>query len=188
MKKVTVHYVDNKRFYEAILAYREKCRAAKLAGKDEPRMPEYIGECIYKIANRLSYNSNFINYSFKDEMISDGIENCIMYFKDFDPDKYKNPFAYFTQIIWYAFIRRINKEEKNRYIIYKNFETSMIQGGQTHLLVDEDNNLPASQLYDNIKDFMQRYEAKEETKKVKRQAAKALQKVQKEEDDANEAA
>ena len=71
-----------------------------------------MGECFLKIANHLSYRPNFINYTYKDDMISDGIENCLQYVANFNPDKSDNPFAYFTQIIYYAFIRRIQKEKK----------------------------------------------------------------------------
>jgi DNA-directed RNA polymerase specialized sigma24 family protein len=106
------HYVDNKEFLEAITEYREKVLAAKESGEEKPRVPEYLGECMVKIANHLAYKSNFVNYTFRDEMILDGIENCITYIDNFDPAKSKNPFAYFTQITYYAFIRRIQKEKR----------------------------------------------------------------------------
>lgn len=173
MKDKKVHYVDNKRFYEEIVAFKRKEEEYKQKGLESPRLPEYIGECIYKIANKLSNKPCFMNYSYRDEMVSDGIENCIMYFKDFDPNKTQNPFAYFTQVIYYAFLRRINKEEKNRYIIYKNFQETIINNGHTSLLMDtEDNHVVPSQLYDNINDFMGRFEMKEEAKKQKRKESK----------------
>lgn len=106
------HYVDNKEFLAAITEYRERVQAAKAAGEEKPRVTEYLGECMVKIANHLAYKSNFVNYTFRDEMILDGIENCITYIDNFDPEKSKNPFAYFTQITYYAFIRRIQKEKK----------------------------------------------------------------------------
>ena len=106
------HYVDNKEFLVAITDYRERVIASKEAGVEKPRVPEYLGECMVKIANHLAYKSNFVNYTFRDEMILDGIENCITYIDNFDPEKSKNPFAYFTQITSYAFIRRIQKEKK----------------------------------------------------------------------------
>jgi DNA-directed RNA polymerase specialized sigma24 family protein len=106
------HYVDNKEFLAAISEYRERVIASKEAGEQKPRVPEYLGECMVKIANHLAYKSNFVNYTFRDEMILDGIENCITYIDNFDPEKSKNPFAYFTQITYYAFIRRIQKEKK----------------------------------------------------------------------------
>jgi hypothetical protein len=106
------HYVDNKRFHQAMIDWKEKCRDAEEAGDDVPQITDYIGSCFLKIANGLSYRPNFINYTYRQEMISDGIENCLQYIHNFNPDKSKNPFAYFTQIIYYAFIRRIQKEKK----------------------------------------------------------------------------
>ena len=107
------HYVDNKEFLRAITEYRESVRQAEEAGKDKPRVTNYIGECFVKIANHLAYKANFVNYTFRDEMILDGIENCITYIDNFNPEKSKNPFAYFTTITYYAFIRRIQKEKKH---------------------------------------------------------------------------
>ena len=112
MKKKTEYYVNNKEFLEAISVYRNKVIAAKEAGKPRPRVPNYIGECFLKIATHLSYKPNFVNYMFREDMICDGIENCLQYIDNFDPEKSKNPFAYFTQIIYYAFLRRIQKEKK----------------------------------------------------------------------------
>jgi DNA-directed RNA polymerase specialized sigma subunit len=106
------HYVDNKKFLEAMIEHRDKCEKSEKQGKTKPVVTNYIGECFLKIANHLSYRPNFINYTFRDDMISDGIENCLQYMNNFNPEKSKNPFAYFTQIIYYAFIRRIQKEKK----------------------------------------------------------------------------
>ena len=106
------HYVDNKKFLEAMIEYRDRCEKAKNRNRKKPEVTNYIGECFLKIANHLSYRPNFINYTFRDDMISDGIENCLQYMDNFNPDKSNNPFAYFTQIIYYAFIRRIQKEKK----------------------------------------------------------------------------
>ena len=104
------HYVDNKKFLEAMTEYRALRIKAEEEGKRRPTVTNYIGECYLKIANHLSYRPNFINYTYRDDMISDGIENCLQYMDNFDPEKSKNPFAYFTQIIYYAFIRRIQKD------------------------------------------------------------------------------
>ena len=101
------HYVDNAKFLEAMREYKKSVNRAKRSKEDKPPVTNYIGECFLKIANHLSYRPNFINYTFRDDMIADGIENCLQYLDNFDPVKSKNPFAYFTQIIYYAFIRRI---------------------------------------------------------------------------------
>lgn len=110
------HYVNNPRFLEVIVKHKAAVDEANKVGSPCPQIPNYIGECILKIANNLSFKPNFIGYSFRDEMISDGIENCLMYFNNFDPQKSSNPFAYFTQIIYFAFIRRIQKEKKQKTI------------------------------------------------------------------------
>ena len=110
-KKKTVHYVNNKMMYETMQLYIEKVQIAKNIA-DQPRIPEYIGECIYLICNKLALKPQFFGYTWRDEMVSDGIENCIIAINNFDPSKSNNPFAYFTMIAWNAFIRRIQKEKK----------------------------------------------------------------------------
>lgn len=119
MAKKGQHYVNNKDFHAAMLEYKAKVVDAEMHGEPRPRVTPYIGDCIMKIAYRLSLKPNFINYSFREEMISDGIENCLQYIDNFNPEKYNNPFAYFTQIIYYAFLRRIAKEKKQMYTKYK---------------------------------------------------------------------
>lgn len=118
-KQKNAHYVNNADFLEAMVAYRKSVIEAKDAGKEKPRVPNYIGECFLKIANHLAYKSNFINYTYREEMILDGIENCITYIDNFDPEKSRNPFAYFTQITYYAFLRRIQKEKKMQAAKYR---------------------------------------------------------------------
>ena len=95
-----------------MVEYKEKVKDAEAVDDPPPKIPDYVGACLLKIANRLSTKPNFINYTFREEMVSDGIENCINYINNFDPAKSKNPFAYFTQVCWYAFIRRIGKEKR----------------------------------------------------------------------------
>ena len=106
-------------------------------------------------------------------MVSDAIENCFLYFDNFDSDKYSNPFAYFTQIIYYAFHRRINKEEKNRYIMYKKFQESILDTSDASLMIDyEDNHLISTTMYDNINESIKSFEAREAIKKEKRKLNK----------------
>ena len=111
-KKKSEHYVNNKELLAALIDYRAEVAVAKTKDLPKPRISNYLGECFLKIATHLSYKPNFVNYMFRDDMISDGIENCVQYIHNFDPNKSKNPFAYFTQIIHYAFLRRIQKEKK----------------------------------------------------------------------------
>ena len=116
------HYVDNEKFLVVMSDYREKYLQAKDNDTELPIIPDYAGECFLKIAERLSHRPNFINYAFREEMVSDGIENSVMYASNFNPEKSTNPFAYFTQIIYFAFLRRIEKEKKQLYIKYKTME------------------------------------------------------------------
>jgi len=123
-RKRSVHYVNNKEFLTALVEYRTAVRLAKERGESQPRIPNYIGDCFLKIATHLSFKPNFVNYMFKDDMISDGIENCVQYILNFDPEKSSNPFAYFTQVIHYAFLRRIQKEKRQLEIKGKILERS----------------------------------------------------------------
>ena len=118
------HYVNNADFLAAIIKYKEKVASAAEQGLPKPRVNNYIGGCFLKIAQHLSYRPNFINYMYKDDMVCDGIENCIQYIDNFDPAKSKNPFAYFTQIVYYAFLRRIAKEKRQMDIKDKILEKS----------------------------------------------------------------
>ena len=122
MARKKQHYVDNEKFLVVMSDYREEYLRAKDNDTELPVIPDYAGECFLKIAERLSHRPNFINYAFREEMVSDGIENSVMYASNFNPEKSKNPFAYFTQIIYYAFLRRIEKEKKQLYIKYKTME------------------------------------------------------------------
>ena len=134
-KKKSEHYVNNKEFLAAMVEFRKAVNKAKRDKTERPPVPNYIGECFLKIANHLSYRPNFINYTFRDDMISDGIENCLQYLGNFNPKKSNNPFAYFTQIIYYAFIRRIQKEKKQvtikqRMIAEANYDDMVLQPGE----------------------------------------------------------
>ena len=134
-KKKSEHYVNNKEFLAAMIEYKKAIKQAEKKKLERPPVTDYIGSCFLKIANHLSYRPNFINYTFRDDMISDGIENCLQYLDNFNPRKSKNPFAYFTQIIYYAFIRRIQKEKKqvtikNRLITESNYDDMTLQPGE----------------------------------------------------------
>lgn len=120
-------YLNNKQFYSALVEYKESCRIAEKQDKSIPRIPDKIGEAFILIATKLSNKANFVGYTYKDEMVSDAIENCVNAVHSFNPEKSSNPFAYFTQIVWYAFLRRIEKEKKQTYIKYKSLESFMLE-------------------------------------------------------------
>ena len=148
-RKRSEHYVNNKEFLAALIKYREDKEIAQIRGLPKPVIPRYIGECFLKIANHLSFKPNFVNYMFKEDMISDGIENCVQYIHNFDPEKSKNPFAYFTQIIHYAFLRRIQREKRQLEIKNKILEKS----GYSEVF-DDNNQIDGSSFseYNQIKD------------------------------------
>lgn len=158
-------YVNNADFLQALIDYQEKVKLSKKNNTAPPAIPNYIGECFMKIAEGLSHKPNFINYTYRDEMISDGIENCLMYFSNFDPTKSKNPFAYFTQIIYYAFLRRISKEKKQLYVKYKATEQIGILD-EFETMEFEDGTSRQFELYDNIAEFIETYEDAKAAKKV----------------------
>jgi hypothetical protein len=132
--KTDGHYVNNQKFLEAMSEWKDQIKIAEDSGEGKPPISEYIGECFLLIAERLSMRANFINYPFREEMVGDAIENCLMYASNFDPEKSKNPFSYFTQIIYYAFLRRIQKEKKQNYIKYKIVETADHMGSIARFL------------------------------------------------------
>lgn len=122
------HYIDNKKFCEEMSAWKLLVIEAEECGDERPPVTHYIAESFLKIAEHLSHRPNFINYPFREDMIGDGVENCLLYAHNFDPDKSSNPFSYFTQIIYYAFLRRIEKEKKQAYIKYKCMQMKDIDG------------------------------------------------------------
>jgi hypothetical protein len=159
--KAKKNYINNADFMAALMAYKEAKRL-----NDNAPIPNYIGECFMKIAEGLSHKPNFINYTYRDEMIGDGIENCLMYFENFNPDKSNNPFAYFTQIIYFAFLRRIAKEKKQTYVKYKATEQFGILD-EFEMTEMEDGTTRQFEMYDNLSEFIATYESTQQTKKKK---------------------
>ena len=148
-RKKSEHYVNNKELLEALIVYRAKVAHAKENDLPKPRITNYLGECFLKIATHLSYKPNFVNYMFREDMICDGIENCVQYIKNFDPEKSSNPFAYFTQIIHYAFLRRIQKEKRQMDI-----RTKIIERSGFEEVMTADGNFNSSD-YNTIKENIQ---------------------------------
>jgi hypothetical protein len=173
MKPAKNHYVDNAEFLQAIKNYRAICAECRAENKPIPKIPDYMATCLMLIAKNLANKPNFYAYTFKDEMIGDAIENCIMYFHNFDPDKSSNPFAYFTQIIYYAFLRRIQKEKKQLYVKYKSYEQfGVLDDNEKSDL--EENGMVSTQfeMYENISEFIDNYEETNRKNKMKSSKAK----------------
>ena len=113
VKRKKNNFIDNKEMYAAFVEYRKVCDEYKEREETTPPpIPRYIGKCFLDIAEHLSMRPNFSNYIYRQDMVMDAVENCVVYCRNFDPEKSKNPFSYFTQVCWYAFIRRIGKEKR----------------------------------------------------------------------------
>lgn len=166
------NYVNNKDLFHALVEYNNKVKEAEECGDPKPRVPDYIGKCILLIATRLATKPNFSGYTYKEDMISDGVENCLLYMSNFNPEKSENPFAYFTQFIWFAFLRRIQKEKKQMYIRFKSSqqmmsELAMMEAGDAKVQLNE----PPEYISEFVRDF----EEKLHSKKVQAEAAKEEQ-------------
>lgn len=173
-KDTANHYVDNKEFFKAMSEWKQLVIEAEDSGESKPPVTEYIGDCFVKIAQHLSYRPNFVNYHFREEMIGDGIENCLMYAHNFDPEKSKNPFSYFTQIIYYAFLRRIQKEKKQNFIKYKMMELTDIDGShkkwykENYFSSEEEVKDPYAKILNLSETDIENFTPKKKTKKKKK--------------------
>lgn len=171
------HYVNNQKFLEEMKLFRTAVLSAKENNLERPIVSDYIGECLFKIATHLARKPNFSNYTFREDMVSDGIENCLLYIDNFDPEKSQNPFAYFTQIIYYAFLRRIQKEKKHLYIKYKSMEneviTSLIENnGEEFVIQGLNGAMHDSYSEEFIRDFIETFEENKQRKKTKKTGEK----------------
>lgn len=167
------HYVNNKDFFIALTKYNKKVKEHKKSNKPAPELPNYIGVCFLKIAENLSRKPNFANYTFREDMISDAVENCLVAMHNFDPTKSKNPFAYFTLIIYRAFLRKISMEKKQLYTKYKATEQlgllADVMQGKPEEIGQEDHQF---KVYENINEFIQAFERSKKNKLKPKQAKK----------------
>lgn len=164
------NYIDNPTFLKAVVQRKKDIIAAKKKKKPKPQLTNYLGQCLLLIAQNLAHMPRFANYTYREEMVSDGIENMLLYFDNFDL-KYKNPLNYFSTIAYWAFVRRIQKEKKLLYAKYKLHEQigvlSQMDGVSDQTLDRQ------FQMYDNIADFIKTYEEKADEKKNKIKSPKA---------------
>jgi len=167
LRKRKVHYINNERFLEELIKHRAKLKIARDADKEIPVLPDYIGLCFQQIAERFSRRPEYSNYAFREEMVYDALENCILYWESFDPEKGKNPFAYFTQVTYYAFLRRIEKEKYQLYVKYKSIENFMLENVNS---VDINDGSFSADMFDinteYMNTFVRNFEAKMEAKKL----------------------
>lgn len=167
--------MDNKALLAALQERADQCAAAKASGSELPRVSEFIGECLLKIATHLSYKSNFVNYTYRDDMISDGVENSLTYLDNFNPTLYTNPFGYFTTIMAFAFIRRIQREKKMTYVKYKMLEKALIDSqGNDGIMMPTDT---STLTFDNVNDFITSYDEYNAKRRERRKLSKEKVKV-----------
>jgi hypothetical protein len=159
-KKKPNNYIDNEKFFKEMVLWKKKVTKSENLGKKKPPVTDYIGICFMEIAENLVRRPNFASYPFKDDMVGDAIENCLMYCSNFDPEKSQNPFAYFTQIIYYAFLRRIQKEKKQNYVKYKYLNHLDTKGDFSELLKQFD-------FHEEEKEYFRKLHEKEVNKKKK---------------------
>ena len=169
-----VHYVDNRKFLIALIQHRRARNHAKLRGEEAPLVPEYIGECFLKIGTHLSFKPNFANYTYREDMVSDGVENCLVYMHNFNPRKSRNPFGYFTSVIYYAFVRRIQRERRHTYLRYKLIEEAVFAGDtRTSQSATGEYPVDSSMLsFDNVQEFIRRFDDYTDRARARRKLAK----------------
>lgn len=173
-KKVTVNYVDNKQLYQALVQWQKELKAAHKKKLPKPQLPEYVAECMIKMANRLSQKAGFVNYTYREDMVGDALESCLRYIHNFNPAKSTNAFAYITQIIHNAFIRRIQKEQKQLYVKMKIVDDADFLGSYERQDGDSThyNNSYVTYLQENKGDVISKFEIWKESKKTKANAKK----------------
>ena len=163
------HYVDNDKFFLEIKKWKQRVIDAREVDDPDPPSTEYMGECFLKISENLAWRPNFINYTFRDDLVSDGIENCLLYAHNFNPEKSKNPFSYFTQIIHHSYIRRITKEKKQMHIKYRIIEEERLKE-QLESTTEDNNNHSLAKQYKKYIDSHDKYAVNPQPKKTKKKS------------------
>ena len=177
-KRASIHYVNNAEFSNSVVEYVKTVIEAKDKEQPLPIVPDYIAQCFLKIAEGLSHKSNFIRYTYREEMVMDAVENCLRAVENYNIEAATrtgkpNAFAYFTQISWYAFLRRIAKEKKQQEIKYKYLTSSGVEAFMSIDMSEEFSKLVAANYVDILKDRIEKVKeadqvVKELVKKEKR--------------------
>ncbi len=177
-KRASIHYVNNAEFSNSVVEYVKTVIEAKDKEQPLPIVPDYIAQCFLKIAEGLSHKSNFIRYTYREEMVMDAVENCLRAVENYNIEAATrtgkpNAFAYFTQISWYAFLRRIAKEKKQQEIKYKYLTSSGVEAFMSLDMSEEFSKLVAANYVDILKDRIEKVKeadqvVKELVKKEKR--------------------
>ena len=179
-KRKSIHYVNNKEFSQAVVDYCTTVREAKDNKAELPVVPDYIAACFLKIAEGLSHKSNFIRYTYREEMVMDAVENCLKAIENYNVEAATrsgnpNAFAYFTQISWYAFLRRIAKEKKQQDVKIKYLASS---GIEEYIISDGEDmsNTVVQAFVDQLKDRIDKVKEKDDEFKVFAEEEKKKQK------------
>lgn len=151
------HYVNNKDFSEAVVEYVKEVNSAEKEGQERPIVPNYIAQCFLKICEGLSHKSNFVRYTYREEMVMDAVENCLKALGNYDVEAATrggkpNAFGYFTQISWYAFLRRIQKEKKQQDLKLK----YIAESGLDEFMIDPDEDPEVAKVVQNFVDGLRR--------------------------------
>ena len=160
-KRASIHYVNNADFSQAVVDYVTEVNEAKAAGKKHPIVTDYIAQCFLRIAEGLSHKSNFIRYTYREEMVMDAVENCLQAIENYNIEAATrtgkpNAFAYFTQITWYAFLRRIAKEKKQQDIKLKYLTKSGIENFIDNEMGDDMSQQVAGAFVDGLRDRIEK--------------------------------
>ena len=186
MKKRSIHYVNNADFSQAVVSYVMTANTAKKDDTKIPKVPDYVAQCFLKIAEGLSHKSNFIRYTYREEMVMDGVENCLKAISNYNIEAATrtgkpNAFAYFTQIIWFAFLRRIAKEKKQQDIKVKYINNSGIEEFLNNELGEANSQVVISSFVDTLKERIDKVKMVDtgikHFKKIEKQKAKRIKTV-----------
>ena len=150
------HYVNNAQFSQSVVDYCTLVKESKESGGKQPIIPDYIATCFLKICEGLSHKANFVRYTYREEMVMDAVENCLKAIQNYNIEAATrtgkpNAFAYFTQISWFAFLRRIEKEKKQQDIKMKYMEQSGIENFLDNELGDAQSNQVAAAFVDQLR-------------------------------------
>ena len=172
MEKNKLHYVNNEQFSKAVVAYVRSANEDLAAGKTKPIVTDYIAECFLKISEGLSRKANFVSYTYREEMVMDAVENCLKAIENYNLETATrtgnpNAFAYFTQVAWYAFLRRIEKEKKQYDIKIKYFSEMGVE-----LLLAEENEEAVHQTQALVDDLRYRIDLVKSNDRMIREYAK----------------
>ncbi len=185
-KRKSIHYVNNADFSQAVVDYVGDINSAREKNERIPKVPDYIAQCFLRIAEGLSHKSNFIRYTYREEMVMDAVENCLKAITNYDIEAATrtgkpNAFAYFTQISWYAFLRRIAKEKKQQDVKLKYLTNSGLENFLTNELGEENSQAVISHFVDTLKERIDKVKIQDqhwkETVKTERKIEKKKRKI-----------